>query len=315
MRQAANNETNETRALRSAVLSGGEVPTRVLIAPWGEVESTHGTFVLDAEAATAAVEAFAAHGTDVPIDFEHQTLGGAYAAPDGRAPAAGWIKRLHVEPGVGLLADIEWTGEARELLAGKQYRYLSPVAVIRKADRKLAAIHSAALTNKPAIVGMRPIVNRAETGQGHNGYEVGGAGVTVAALEQLRGELGLTEGSDGEEILLAARERIALLRESAKQQQIGERVAEAMRAGKLSDAQRGWAEALIARDESLFDEWLKGAPVLVPLGALRAPSASAGKESRERAAVSRARAEYRTSRLLGAVTSEEAYVAMALREN
>lgn len=312
MRQAAKNETSETRALRSAVLSGGEVPTRVLIAPWGEVESTHGTFVLDAEAATAAVEAFAAHGTDVPIDFEHQTLGGAYAAPDGRAPAAGWIKRLHVEPGVGLLADIEWTGEARELLAGKQYRYLSPVAVVRKADRKLAAIHSAALTNKPAIVGMRPIVNRADAGVAEDVYI---PGVTITALEQLRGELGLTEGSVDEEILLAASERIAQLRERTKQQQIGERVAEAMRAGKLSDAQRGWAEALIARDEALFDEWLKSAPVLVPLGASRAPAACDGKESRERAAVSRSRAEYRTSRLLGAITSEEAYVAMALREN
>ncbi len=313
MRQAANNETNETRALRSAVLSGGEVPTRVLIAPWGEVESTHGPFVLDAEAAAAAVEAFAAHGTDVPIDFEHQTLGGAYAAPDGRAPAAGWIKRLHVEPGVGLLADIEWTGEARELLAGKQYRYLSPVAVIRKADRKLAAIHSAALTNKPAIVGMRPIVNRADGGEVVQSMD--GSGVTLAALEQLRGELGLTEGSDDEEILLAASERIALLRESTKQQHICERVTEAMRAGKLSVAQRGWAEALIARDEALFDEWLESAPVLVPLGALRAPAVSDGKESRERAAVGRAKAEYRTSRLLGAITTEEAYVAMALRGN
>lgn len=313
MRHITNNAVNEMSAMKWAVLSGGEVPTRVLIAPWGEVESTHGTFVLDAEAAAAAVEAFAAHGTDVPIDFEHQTLGGAYAAPDGRAPAAGWIKRLHVEPGVGLLADIEWTGEARELLAGKQYRYLSPVAVIRKADRKLAAIHSAALTNKPAIVGMRPIVNRADAGE--VAQAMGGTGDTAAALEQLRGELGLREGSDDEEILLAASERIALLRESTKQQQISERVAEAMRAGKLSDAQRGWAETLIARDESLFDKWLESAPVLVPLGALRAPAVSDGKESRARAAVGRARAEYRTSRLLGAVTSEEAYVALALREN
>ena len=30
----------------------------------------------------------------------------------------------------------------------------SPVAIVRKSDRKLVAIHSAALTNKPAIVGM-----------------------------------------------------------------------------------------------------------------------------------------------------------------
>jgi phage I-like protein len=33
------------------------------------------------------------------------------------------------------------------------------VAIIRKTDRKLVAIHSAALTNKPAIVGMQPIAD------------------------------------------------------------------------------------------------------------------------------------------------------------
>jgi phage I-like protein len=57
---------------------------------------------------------------------------------------------------VGLLAEIEWTDQAKQRLADKEYRYLSPVAIIRKTDRKLVAIHSAALTNKPAIVGMQP---------------------------------------------------------------------------------------------------------------------------------------------------------------
>lgn len=303
-------ENDEVSALKSAVLSGGEVPTRILLAPWGEVESTHGTFIVDAEAGAAAVAAFAAHGTDVPIDFEHQTLGGAYASPSGQAPAAGWIKRLHIEPGIGLLAEIEWTAEAKELLAGKQYRYLSPVAVIRKSDRKLVAIHSAALTNKPAIVGMRPIVNRVESPIENRCHT---EGVIIPALDRLRGELDLPEELDADEVLIAASERIAAQRDSAKRKHAAERVLEAMRVGKLTEAQRGWAEALIARDERLFDEWLHGAPVVVPLGAYRGPSAIDGKEIRERALASRARAEYRGSRLLATLTSEEAYVALAQR--
>ena len=155
-------DAREVRALHSASLAGEAVPRRVLLAPWGKVESTNGSFVLDDDSARLAIQAFEEHGTDVPIDYEHQTLGGTFSSPSGTAPAAGWIKRLLAESGVGLLAEIEWTDHAKKMLAAKEYRYLSPVAIIRKSDRKLVGIHSAALTNKPAIVGMLPIVNRAE---------------------------------------------------------------------------------------------------------------------------------------------------------
>ncbi|MFV1979492.1 MAG: phage protease, partial [Myxococcota bacterium] len=87
--------------------------------------------------AELAKAAFADHATDTPIDYEHQTLGGSYASPNGQAPAAGWIKAIEAEPGVGLIASIEWTEQAKQMLAAKEYRYLSPVALIRKRDRKL----------------------------------------------------------------------------------------------------------------------------------------------------------------------------------
>ena len=48
------NEGRETKALRSATLSGGTVPNRVLLAPWGTVESSNGSFVLDDESAKLA---------------------------------------------------------------------------------------------------------------------------------------------------------------------------------------------------------------------------------------------------------------------
>jgi phage I-like protein len=296
-------EGQEVSALRSAVLSGSEVPRRILLAPWGFVESTNGSFVVDEESVNLVVQAFEDHATDLPVDYEHQTLGGAYSSPTGQAPAAGWVKRLGGEAGLGLVAEIEWTEQGAELLASKEYRYLSPVAVIRKHDRKLVAIHSAALTNKPAIVGMEPIVNRL----GDDSANAHGS-----PFDRLRRELDLAPGAAAEEILVAAGKKLARLRQDARQRQVRERVREALLAGKLVEAQRAWAEELAAREEGLFDEWFRTAPVVVTAGRSAAPGEGRGAPRRQ-ARESRARAEFRANPTLKNLTSEEAYVADALR--
>ncbi len=315
----------ERQVLHSASLAGETAPSRVLLTPWGSVESTNGGFVVDEESARLALEAFDEHGTDLPIDYEHQTLGGAFASPSGQAPAAGWIKRLHAEPGVGILAEIEWTPQAAEMLGSKQYRYLSPVAVVRKGDRKLIAIHSAALTNKPAIVGMTPIVNRdglSASVEGTTATVAAGAGefqLVASAhdgrtpLDSLRAELGLPMATDAEEILVAASRRLSELAIANQRRHVEERVGDAMRQGKLVEAQRAWAEALVAQEEGLFEEWLATAPVLVRPGLIAAPHAASVVERRQRASAARARSEFRSNRLLSALTSEEAYVADAVR--
>ncbi len=301
--QISKEEGREATALRSAALTGEAVPQRVLLAPWGQVESTNGSFVVDEESANMTLRAFDEHGTDLPIDYEHQTLGGTYSSPNGQAPAAGWVKRLLAEPGVGLVAEIEWTDQAKKMLAAKEYRYLSPVAIIRKNDRKLVAIHSAALTNKPAIVGMRPIINRAETQAGEDRAE---------PLSVLRDELDLPVDAAPDEVLLAASQRLADLERDARQSQVEQRVQEAMRAGKLVEAQRAWAEALVAREEELFDEWFRTAPVVVQLGASVPPDGTNAPLQGERATAARARTEFRANPILTRLTSEEAYVADAV---
>lgn len=293
----------EVLPLRSAALEGADVPSRVLLTPWGGVESTNGSFVVDEESARLAVAAFEEHGTDLPIDYEHQTLGGSFAAPNGQAPAAGWIKRIIAEPGVGLLAEIEWTEPARRQLAERQYRYLSPVALVRRADRKLIAIHSAALTNKPAIVGMQPIVN--STPPIPTPEDDG-------ALGDLRAHLHLPEDADAETLLVAARRRIDELVQAQATLHAQRRLEEAARAGKLCPAQHAWAEALLLRDEALFDEWLRTAPVLVAPGRTASPH-RADAVSRRHALTARAQAEFRANPLLAQLTSEEAYVAASLR--
>ena len=92
-----------------------------------------------------------------------------------------------------------------------------------------------------------------------------------------------------------------------------ERVREALAAGKLVEAQRAWAEELLLRDEESFDEWLRTAPVVVLPGATRPPAGGDPSTRRDRAVTSRARAEFRASRLLAGLTTEEAFVADALR--
>lgn len=281
------------------LMPDGAVPERVVVTPWGMVESTNGSFVVDEEAGAAVVAAFTAHGTDLPIDFEHQTLGGAYASPQGTAPAAGWITALAAVPGEGIVATVNWTEEGRRMLASRAYRYLSPVALIRPEDRRMIGLHSVALTNKPAIVRMVPVVNRENPMTGPDA-----AGVVAA----LSARLALPADTDTATLLAAAESRLAALEVEARRQEAERSVAAAQAAGKLTAAQREWALALAESDPSSFAEWARTAPVVVTPGRMPAPTACRGA-----ADAARARREYRADRLLQALTSEEAYVAEVLR--
>lgn len=293
-------------ALASTELVGRSdgVPEEVMLTPWGWVETSHGRFLVDDEAARLVLAALEAQGTDLPIDYEHQTLGGTYAAPDGQAPAAGWIRRVEVRPGQGLFARVEWTPLARRRLAQREYRYLSPVALIRREDSRLIGLHSAALTNKPAIVGMQPIVARAE------GKAASPEVALALHVETLRGQLGLPAGAGAADVLAAAGARLESLRAEIRRREAEQRVGEAVRRGKLTEAQKAWALDLCLRDPEAFARWEAAAPVVVPLGRLQPPAEVAPVGS----FAARARAEYRAEPLLQALTSEEAYVADALRQ-
>lgn len=308
----------ERLVMDSSSVAQAEPPAEIFIAPWGEVQTLAGSFVLDEKAAAATIAAFEAHGTDVPVDYEHQTLGGSYSSPTGQAPAAGWIKALSlitpaqaaarggdVQP--GLWARVEWTEEASAKLRGRQYRYLSPVALVRRSDRRLVGLHSVALTNKPAIVGMRPLI----------GSDDGAASPDVAlacASQRLRGLLQIAEGESDDLVLLAAAERIELLESRERLREAGDRVAAAMSAGKLTAAQKPWALTLAERDPAEFDRWAACAPVVVPLGRVISPEPPSADSTAKRSAEATARSEYRANRaFLEKLCTEEAYVANAAR--
>lgn len=129
----------------------------LVLAPDGRVESLSGDFVIDEEAARLIIEAFQHHGSSIVIDYHHQSDGGDYRSPDGRAPAAGWVEVLSYVAGRGLIGKVKWNEAARAAILADEYRYLSPTLWVRKSDRKAVRLSSVALTNQPAIVGMERV--------------------------------------------------------------------------------------------------------------------------------------------------------------
>ena len=132
----------------------GKKRVDILLVPDGKTKSTNGNFSIDASTAKSIITEFKRRRILMVIDWEHQTLGGRYARADGRAPAAGWIHALRYEPGKGIIGEVEWTESARDAIKSGEYRYLSPVVMVRKADHKAVRLQSAAVTNDPAIHGM-----------------------------------------------------------------------------------------------------------------------------------------------------------------
>ena len=97
-----------------------------------------------------------------------------------------------------IVGKVEWTPKGREYIANKEYRYLSPVVLVRKSDNKAVVLHSAALTNTPAIDGMFPIVNSASL----EDFEIEGEGKkeNMMELNKLIKLLGLPESATEEDV-------------------------------------------------------------------------------------------------------------------
>jgi phage I-like protein len=125
-------------------------------APRGALRG-QGPWKLDAPSAQRLISAVARRTNPILIDYEHQSL---LVAENGKpVPAAGWIEpaSLQWREGEGLFAaEVKWTGAASAHIAADEYRYLSPVFSYN-ADGVVLDILSVALTNNPAIDGMRAV--------------------------------------------------------------------------------------------------------------------------------------------------------------
>lgn len=168
------------------------VPDEIRILPLGRVHSQKGDFTVDDESFELIQKQFRDRKLDLVIDYEHQTLS------DVQAPAGGWIKDI-IKGDDAIIAKVEWTARARDYLKNREYRYLSPVVMVRKRDQRATSIHSVALTNTPAIDGMFAVVNSLDI----EDIDEGG---TVMDLKELAKALGLPETATEEEVKKAVEE-------------------------------------------------------------------------------------------------------------
>lgn len=82
----------------------------------------------------------------LPVDVNHAS---ELAAPKGGdAPARGWVEKLEVRQGAvwGLIA---WNAQGQQAVAGKEYRYLSPVFKFDPVTREIKRLTSVGLVNEP----------------------------------------------------------------------------------------------------------------------------------------------------------------------
>lgn len=138
--------------LSQVVLSNGEEPPEwIMLVPAGDkIEALDGR-TFSNSSPQAVVDAFDADPRDIPLDWEHATE--RIDDPDGpdTAPAAAWIDALEVRDGVIWGHIKEWTPRGTESVTTKEYRYISPAFLFKKAGRVVAKIISAALVNRPAL--------------------------------------------------------------------------------------------------------------------------------------------------------------------
>ena len=260
-------------------------PETIFVLPIGHVVSSKGEFDVDDESYKAMKAQIAKRGVDLVVDYEHQTLKGC------EAPAAGWVKELKLEDGQ-IKAVVEWTPRGARYLENKEYRYLSPVVNVRKADNKAVGLHSLALTNTPAIEGMNPIVNS-------DNFEGGQHSMDIKKLAEL---LGLSEDATEEQVVEALKVCLAenrSLKEAEKQppenvvankavcellglkagaaaEDVTAKIMElksgtvdavilALKAGKITPAQKEWAKSYALSDPKGFGSFVEKAPQIVPM--------------------------------------------------
>jgi phage I-like protein len=289
------------------------LPEWIRLLPLGKVELAdhREPFMVDEASLTSMVAAFQSRGIDLVIDYEHQSMQGE------RAPAAGWIKHLEARTD-GLWGRVDWTQQAQEYLAQREYRYFSPVLRLDPETRRPMALMHVGLTNVPAINHLPPLVARWGGEAQVSGWlkpmqlalkapglemdsvkekakmveklkslmglkpEVEAGAVCSKALEAFRDlgtSLNLPDDATvaqlkgavealkaGAARLLKAEEEVQALKTRLVEETTERFVEEALKTGKVSPAQRGWALEYCRRDPEGFKTYTERAPKLVPTG-------------------------------------------------
>lgn len=245
------------------------VATEAHLLPVGPFRSTDvrpvdcAAWQLDAVIAARVIDRAAALKNDFLIDYEHQSL---RAAQNGKpVPAAGWFKGsdLQWREGSGLFATgIRWVDDAKKMISELKYRYISAVFFYNPATGEVMEIVSIALTNTPGVDGLEALAALARDLSVYNpegdvemekklaeltaqnaGLSTQMAALTTANTGLTSQLAALTTERDGlsAKVAAAETEKVAAAL-AAEKIQHADLMTAALTAGRLTPAQKPWAE-------------------------------------------------------------------------
>ncbi|RHW17193.1 hypothetical protein D1610_11630 [Sphingomonas gilva] len=298
-------QTAAGHAIGSAIeIAGAEPPARIQLMPIGRWKGKNGAGpyeLSDRAHADAVIAATAARlgKSDFMVDYDHQAPNGAVPGVGGTAIASAWVKADDlVAADDGIWAEnVQWTAKASQHIRDREYRYISPY-FLHRPDGRVTLLINAGLTNTPnfdlaAVAASTtgedltmtiPALILAALGLGEDAT-VEAAVASITGLKEARtnlaataSALGLAADATGAQVQEAAASALAgkgnaseLASVKAELDEIkGERitaaVATAIQAGKITPAQKDWAESY-AKEKGLaaFASFLGGqATVLAP---------------------------------------------------
>lgn len=134
-------------ALPIALNDEGRAPRRIHLLPKGPAIQGRDGRAWRLTRPQGVVDAFARNGAPIPVDYEH----GSMIAQNGEArPAAGWIESIETDD-AGIWGNVTWTPRGEELVANREYRFISPAFTFDPGTGEIEALRAAGLVHHPNL--------------------------------------------------------------------------------------------------------------------------------------------------------------------
>ena len=193
----------------------------------------------------------AAGSPEILVDVDHNSATGR------STEAAAWAKNLRVED-CGLCADFELTPRGRELIGGRQYRFVSPGWTLAT-DGTPLALCSVGLTNTPNLP-VEPVVNADDAGGlDPDDPKHDNEGHPTMDIKMIAAALGLPETATEEEIraaVKAMKDKEAAAAEAAANAEAEKFADDAVKCGKVAANAKAAVKAAYRRSPEVAKQML-----------------------------------------------------------
>ncbi len=253
----------------------------VHLVPNGTIEGRDGRAYALSDPAGVVAD-FQARALDLVVDFEHQNDTPA-ARLNGPVPAAGWITALQGRED-GIWGLVQWTARAAEMIAAKEYRYLSPVILHRPDSGEIMRLAGASLVHNPNFLLTALNAQEAQMPPVPTAPAAADQATPLGLLQVIKDFFGLPDTASMDQVLAAlksVKDKLNAPPDPAKYMPVdavtammAERRAEqaqahqgraqlkvntAFKEGYIHGGMRDWALALCSSNEAAFDDFLSKA--------------------------------------------------------